>query len=446
MQIRLRETMRTWSGRSGQSLSLRQNFAWTFMGDMTFAAAQWAMLAVIAKLGTPEMVGLFTFGLAVTAPIIIFANLKLRAVQATDARQEYQFGNYLALRLIALGLAFTAICIFAGLSSYSLETKAVIVLVTVAKCFDSLSDIMYGFFQLHERMNRVSVSRVVQGISQLVALGLVLLFTNNLIWSLSVWALVSGLVTLFYDIPNLRSVRHDLLSRSEYQVDSLSPIWRLATLKKLLWLALPLGFATMLGSLWLNIPRYVIQYYEGTYQLGIFAAVTSLMMIGSTIIAALGQSASPRLAKHHAKRQYEAFDGLVVKLVLLGMVLGLASLIVMWVAGEFVLTLLYTIEYAAHSNLLVWLFLGISVQFTFIFLGTGIQAMREFRFFLPVQATSCLLILVLCLLLIPKYGLLGGVLSMFGSNVIEVFVLSVLFFYVRLRTRRRDAIETGKWN
>jgi O-antigen/teichoic acid export membrane protein len=443
MQIRLRETLQIWGGRSGQALTLRQNFAWTFVGDMIFAAAQWAMLAVIAKLGTPEMVGLFTFGLAVTAPIIIFANLKLRAVQATDVRQDFQFGNYLALRLVALSLAFAAITIFAWWSAYSLETKIVIMLVAAAKCFDALSDIMYGYFQLHERMNRVSISRVVQGISQLVALGLVLLLTESLIWGLAAWAIASGLVTVGYDIPNVRSVRNDLSSRAAMQDElfSLAPIWQFTRLSKLLWLALPLGFATMLGSLWLNIPRYVIQYYGGTYQLGIFAAVTSLMIIGSTIIAALGQSASPRLAKYHAESKFRAFDQLIIRLVILGGALGLAGLAVMWVAGDLVLTLLYTVEYAAYSGLLIWLFLGMGVQFTFIFLGTGMQAMREFRFFLPVQATSCVLVLALAMLLVPDYGLLGGVLSMIGANIFEGLAFLLLFFLVRNNTRQAVVLK-----
>ena len=53
---------------------------------------------VLAKLGTPEMVGQFTLGLAITTPLIMFTNLQLRAVQATDASRQYKFGDYFALR------------------------------------------------------------------------------------------------------------------------------------------------------------------------------------------------------------------------------------------------------------------------------------------------------------------------------------------------------------
>src|SRR5262245_54066435 len=80
------------------SLSLRHNFSWTLLGNGLYAACQWAIVVVLAKLGTPEMVGKFTFALSLTAPVILLANLNLRRLQATDARHEYEFGEYLGLQ------------------------------------------------------------------------------------------------------------------------------------------------------------------------------------------------------------------------------------------------------------------------------------------------------------------------------------------------------------
>jgi len=75
------------------ALSLRANFSWTFVGNVVYAGCQWGMLVVLAKLGSPETVGLFALGLAVTAPVIQFVNLQLRGAQVTDAAHEYQFGG-----------------------------------------------------------------------------------------------------------------------------------------------------------------------------------------------------------------------------------------------------------------------------------------------------------------------------------------------------------------
>src|SRR5690349_21224091 len=87
------------SQRVASRLSLRTNFIWTFLGNVVYAGCQWGMLVVLAKLGSPEIVGQFALALAVTAPVFMFTNLQTRGVQATDARKEYAFGDYLALRL-----------------------------------------------------------------------------------------------------------------------------------------------------------------------------------------------------------------------------------------------------------------------------------------------------------------------------------------------------------
>ena len=41
----------------------------------------------LAKLGSSFMIGQFSLGLAIATPVLMFTNLHLRAVQATDARR-----------------------------------------------------------------------------------------------------------------------------------------------------------------------------------------------------------------------------------------------------------------------------------------------------------------------------------------------------------------------
>ena len=80
--------------RARRPLSLRGNFSWSLAGNVVYAACQWGMLMAITRLGSPEMLGQFALGLAVTTPLLAFANLKAKGVQASDARREYHFrGN-----------------------------------------------------------------------------------------------------------------------------------------------------------------------------------------------------------------------------------------------------------------------------------------------------------------------------------------------------------------
>ena len=96
---------------------------------------------MLAKLGSPEMVGQFTLGLAVTAPVIMFTNLQLRGVQATDAKGDYVFSDYLGLRLIGTGLALLIIAGITFKAGYRWETSLVILAIALAKAFESISDV-----------------------------------------------------------------------------------------------------------------------------------------------------------------------------------------------------------------------------------------------------------------------------------------------------------------
>ena len=239
-------------------LSLQHNFSWTFAGNVVYAGCQWGMLIVLAKLGSPERVGQFALAFALTAPVIMLTNLQLRAIQATDARREYRFGHYLALRLATTALSLPVI---AGIACrYRPETALLILAVGLAKAFESLSDVVYGLLQTHERMDRIALSMMIKGPLSLVALGLVVYLTASIAWGALALAGVWGLLLTAYDIPNGM--------RSLDQGDTLRPCWDLPALTRLAWLALPLGIVMMLISLNTNIPRYFIEHYLGRARVG----------------------------------------------------------------------------------------------------------------------------------------------------------------------------------
>ena len=72
-----------------KALSLQQNFAWTTVGNAAYSACQWALVCLLAKLGSPEMVGQYALGLAVTTPVLMLGQLNLRAVLATDVAERH---------------------------------------------------------------------------------------------------------------------------------------------------------------------------------------------------------------------------------------------------------------------------------------------------------------------------------------------------------------------
>lgn len=435
-------------------MSLRCNFSWSLVGNVISSACQWLILVLLAKLGSPEIVGRFALGFAVTAPVIMLANLQLRIILATDAKQEYVFGDYLGLRLLTTSLAFLVIAGFAVLSGYPLETMLVIIAIGIAKSFESISDVLFGFLQQHEQMDRIAISSIIKGVASTTVLAVLFYLTRSVFWGCIGMATVWGLVLLTYDLRSPRIVAgllresgssNEEEGRPGIDLSEIRPRWNRITLYKLARLSFPLGVVMMLISLNTNIPRYVVERYLGERNLGIFAAMTYLMVAGTTVVGALSQSAVPRLAKYYAARNVPAFRGLLIKLIGLGTIIGGATVIVALIAGKWVLTTFYGPEYAAHAQVFLWIAVASAIFFLQWFLGNGMTAARCFRVQVPLLAVTSVVTALFSLWLIPIYGLMGSAWALVIANV--VLLLGTLWIVIcainKLKRQAEDLGEQG---
>jgi O-antigen/teichoic acid export membrane protein len=398
-------------------LSLRQNFSWSLVGNVIYAATQGGILVALAHFGTPETVGQFALGLAITAPIIMFSNLQLRSVLATDAKRTHPFSHYLILRTSTTGLALLVIAGVVYIGGFQSTAALVIVLVGLAKALESMSDVYYGLLQQHERMDRIAQSLILRGLLSLVAVVAVLYATGSLAAAVLGMAAVWAAVLALFDAPSgLRLLKQHTEFGATEKAFPYAPLTK--QIAKLALTALPLGFVVLLISLSTNIPSYFIQGHLGTWELGIFAALAYLMVAGNTVVGALGQSASPRLAQLYAAGNTTAFRNLLGKLVAIGVGLGGGGVLVAALLGEPLLRLLYGVEFAAFSTLLVWLMIAAALAYVASFMGYGMTAARLFHIQVPVFVLVSLSTLIWCLFLVPAYGLLGGAWAlMIGASV-----------------------------
>ncbi len=390
------------------SLSLRANFVWTFAGNLVYAGSQWGILVLLAKVGSPETVGRFALGLAITAPVFMLTNLQLRAIQATDAKDDFRFGNYLALRLLMTGLALLIIAGVIILGGYRRETAILILCIGLAKGFEAISDIAYGLMQKHERMDWIAISMMIKGPLSLAAMAGITWLTRDVIYGVLAMAAVWAGLLLLYDLRNAR------------RIDRIRPRFESGTLMRLTKLAMPLGVVMMLVSLNSNIPRYFLEPMWGETELGYFSALAYLMLVGNTVVGALGQSASPRLAKSYAAGDGRSFCRLLSRLAGIGVAMGAFGVLIAMTMGRQVLTLLYRPDYAEHIDVFVWLMVVAALNYVASFMGYSMTAARYFRAQLPLFAVVTGVLTVACAVLIPTAGLTGAAQAMGIAAVVQL--------------------------
>jgi O-antigen/teichoic acid export membrane protein len=395
-----------------RAASLRTNIAWTAVGNAVYAGCQWGVLVAVAHLSSPEVVGTLALAYALTAPLFLLAGLQLRASQATDAGRRFRLEDYAAVT----GAGMTAALIVTGgvvlLSGYDPWTKLVILGVGASKAIEGLSELCYGALQRDERMRSIAVSLMVRGVLSIATVAAVLWAGGPLVVAVAAMALSWALVLIAHDRRAVRRGGAAAAPRGA-RVD-------LAVARGIALRSLPLGLVMMLISLRANLPRYAIERQFGAVELGIFAALSSLLVAGNVVVAALGQSATPRLARYHLEGAVAAFRRLVARLLALAVAVGGVGLAISLLAGGPLLRVVFGPRYADRADVLAWLMAAGVAAYAASILGYALTAAQRFAIQLPLFSATTLLCGAGCAWLVPAHGLVGAAYAWGGSLAVEL--------------------------
>ena len=397
---------------------LRVGFSWSFAGWVGYAACQWLMLSVMAKLGNSLLVGQFAFALAVSAPLFMLTNLQLRGVQVTDALNEYSFSDYVTLRLVGSTIALLLVAAACPFLKLTWAASAVVLLVAIFKSLESFGDVIAGLMQKFEMLDSAAIALLLRGGIGIGLFAVCFAIWHNLVLALIVWIFSAALVIFSYDFRVARRLAA-LEGGTGFR-------FRWNSLRALAITSVPLGLVSAIMSFNTNIPRYAIQRVLSVSDLGIFASIAYPMTAATIIANSLGQSALARLSRLFAERRMNEFLHLVLKLVAFGVGLGVVAVVVVLKYGNQLLSLLYTREYARQGNLFVLLALAAGLNCVGCFLTYTLMAARQFRVQLPISIMCMLTTIFTSALLVPRYHLVGAALALLCSASLLIATTSVM--------------------
>jgi O-antigen/teichoic acid export membrane protein len=410
-----------------KKLSLKENIAWTLAGSIIYSFTQWLLLIVIAKLGTPEMVGQYALGLAITAPVVMLTDMKLRLSLVTDAKKSFEFEHYLGTRIISIIISLIIFVYIVLLFGYEFHTGMIIILIGLAKLPEAVSDIFHGLLQKYERMDFCTISNIIKGILTVVVFAIILYVTNHLILAIIGQIVVWTFILLFYD------------GRVAKQYTRIKISFNFPKIKELTKLTLPLGFMGLLTSFNTNIPSYLIEYFIGKEELGYFVALYYILLAGNRVANSLRQPAAPRLAILYEEKNKSGYRKLLMILIGLGLLMGLMVLLIAYLFGDFLLTIIYTPSYAAYTGLFVALMISGIFNYPAMFLGTAIIATRHFKSQPYLAVLWVLVSFIGCIIFIPMFGVVGAAIAVILSSFIECLSLLI----VLLRIVQKDKTPMG---
>ena len=397
------------------------------VGNVTFAAMSWLILSILAVGGGAVAVGEFTLAVAVTTPIMMFAQLRLRDVVATDATGERPFSDYLTLTAITGAGAIPIVLLVAWLLEGWTPLLWTVLAWATARAIESLSLIMYGLEQQRDEMSRVGRSMIARGVLAVILVAIVFTVTHRVALAAAAIAAAYAVVFILYDA---RGAFQVIVNTQGFH----RPSFR--SLRALALGALPLGVFALLTSLNDNIPRLLLNASHGIAALGVFGAFGFIIVGGSTVTRALGQAAGPRLAGALAKRDANLFRTQLVNLLGVAVGLAMVALLLAAVVGRVFLAVAFGAEFAAHYRefLLVVFYAGL--LFMASPLTVALIAARRYGAQMVIQAGAVASVLIVGLIAIPPLGIAGAALSLIAGGAVRVSASAALLAVVVAEMRR----------
>ena len=306
---------------------MRRNTAWAFAGNSVYAGCQWVVFVLLVKTLKVEEAGAFAYATAVTGPIFVLANVRLRIL----AGDRYR----IARRLFGLFERTPADDGCSGLDVARHRRCGLAAGVDRSACWRSWrwagrvmpcrTSAMGSFSarwtcaapRLASRSTVCSASRSSdsRSCSRLRCCSRPLRTRSGSFIALSAW-----------DLPRAARL-HDgggpvALADGARRRSAMRSAWRLITT------GLPLGLSSAIGSVQTNVPRYVIASYLGPAMLARFAAISYITMIGHLVVNATSQAALPILARDaqtSGSRYQTQLGSLVAGTIVLGALLLIAA-------------------------------------------------------------------------------------------------------------------------
>lgn len=397
------------------------SLSWTLVGEVLFAAGQFGMLVIMARLGSQSVLGQYALGLAIATPLYVLTSLHLRPTFIVSARDGLSFGHYLGLRLLGTPLTLVAVAIWTWVAGHDPDTALMVMLVALVRFSELVSDMLHAAPARAEQFRYVGISRALRGVTLLGTVALSLALGASPPWALTLGAIVGALVTVLYDVPVAR------------RFESVRPRFELRSLRELVWLAAPVGLAGALLGLTSNTPAYVLEDVGSTAALGRYTAVVSVLFVSGVLNMAVGSAAIPRLA-----RTYEAnprgFARFLVRVAAAVAALNGCVLVGCAVVGEFYLRIAYGEGMGALHGELVWAG-GIAVGAGVAnLLSQTVVSTRSFRAQFFISLSGFVVALVLGLTLVPAWGMRGALATLGGVTAWRLLIYVVT---VTVLTRAR---------
>lgn len=407
---------------------------WALTGNAGYAACKWGILLILARSTDTATVGQYALAFAITAPVMMLCDMRMRTLLATDTNDDYRFSDYMKARIVLSLAAFICIVIFSNFAFGRGQFFYIVCLVGLAKVIESLGDITHGLFLKTNSIFNMCVSLLSKGLLSVVLFLSVMFLTEDVVYACASLSVAFAIPFIFYDLPVARGKlpKTQLLFNgfSGHRFNFFRPDTE--SVIRLIRASSVLGVVALLGSLFSNVTNYVIGSTLGDSQLGVYAAIAYFGVAGRIVATSFYQPTLPQIAEAYRAGNIAAFKKNYAYGHAIALFLGLAGCIVAGVSGDTLLIMIYGSHYSGQGEIFLMIMIAASAFYLVQFQWVCLTAMNKLNAQLPLSLVTIILVLGFALLWAPEYGITGAVSAEILAYCTHV-VLGFVYIWTQLK-------------
>ena len=406
---------------SAPEKSRARDYFWNTVASLMLSLTTAVLLLVVKRTAGLEAAGVFTIANTVGQQFQALGMYEVRTYHVTDARHRFSFGTYLATRLVTVGAMVAGIIVSAALSGDGLMAAVLIALIACLRVFDAFEDVFYCELQREGRLDIAGKACFLRTLTTIGVFSVVLALGGSMLTAAAITLVASLVVMLGAYLPPAR------------RLFPLGPRWEPRPIIRVLAECLPLFLASFIALYLANAPRFAIDRYLDNAQQGYFAIIFMPAFTINLLSFVIFRPLLTQMADRWIGADRAGFAAIVRRGLLGTFVAFVAVALVTYTVGAPILGFVYGTDVPGSMLELIVLVPGGALNAAGVILYYALTTMRLQRLVFAGYIIAAAAITVLCLLLVPTYGLLGASLAYAGAMAI---LAAAFLAGVRLALRR----------
>ena len=393
----------------------KKNVIWNMMGITANAFISLFLLIIVRRINGITLSGVFSYAFSLACLFYVVAVYYNRVYQVADVENSFSINEYLTSRFLTSFITSILIILFCVINGFTFFKSIIIILLTLFKIVEAISDCYYGFIQKKDDLAYIGKSLFFKSLIGVLTFLIVDIFTKNLILSILMLIIVNFIIMII-DIKKFYT-----LYKTKFYIT-------IKNVPKLLKETLPVFLFTFLNIFLCNCQKYVIEYFlEDSFQT-IFAVIvmpaTFLSLCGPYILMPFLND----ISKLYSKKDIKNMNNYVNKINGIYMIIGIAVFIIAFFLGVPVLNFIYDLHLENYKLPFMIIMAG-SIAYGLVSMISNIlTVIKRNKEQLYIYIISSVIALVSSILLIKNFALSGAA---FAYSI--TMILHCLMCYLMLK-------------